>query len=244
MKRQRVRKLSLTLAMLLFPVTLYYFSPVLILNAGLRGVINGSFIVFVLLFVLSIPFGRLFCAYLCPGGGLQECAFAINERSPVQGWRNKIKYVIWSVWIVAVTACYLYSGKISGVRFGFETEHGISVTSVQSYIIYYGIVLLIFVPAVLFGKRVFCHYLCWMAPFMVLGEKLRSALKLPGLRVVAKDKSKCISCGKCSRSCPMSLNVMEMTQSRNMNNTECIQCGACIDNCPRKVLGYGLKDIS
>lgn len=74
MKRQRLRKLLLIASLLLFPITLYYFSPVLILNAGLNGIINGSFIVFILLFVLSVPFGRLFCSYICSAGGLQlEC---------------------------------------------------------------------------------------------------------------------------------------------------------------------------
>jgi Polyferredoxin len=97
MTRQRVRKLTLIISLLLFPVTLYYFSPALIINAGLSGIVNGSFIVFAALLLLSIPFGRLFCAYLCPAGGLQECAFPVNERVPVQGWRNRIKYVVWVV---------------------------------------------------------------------------------------------------------------------------------------------------
>ena len=65
MKRQRLRKLLLIASLLLFPITLYYFSPALIVSAGLDGIINGSFIVFVLMFALSIPFGRLFCAYAC-----------------------------------------------------------------------------------------------------------------------------------------------------------------------------------
>lgn len=46
MKRQKIRKLLLILSLLLFPVTLYYFSPALIFDAGMKGVINGSFLVF------------------------------------------------------------------------------------------------------------------------------------------------------------------------------------------------------
>lgn len=79
MKRQRLRKLLLIASLLLLPVTLYYFSPALIINAGLKGIIHGSFIVFMLMFFLFIPFGRLFCAYVCPAGGLQECAFLVDE---------------------------------------------------------------------------------------------------------------------------------------------------------------------
>lgn len=242
MKRQKLRKLLLIVSLLLFPVTLYYFSPVLIINGALNGIINGSFIVFMLMFLLAVPFGRLFCGYLCPAGGLQECTFAVNGKYPKQGWKNRVKYAIWAVWIVAVLVCYVLGNEITAVDFFFETTGGISVTNVQSYIIYYGIILLIFVPAVLFGKRVFCHYFCWMAPFMVLGTKLRRVLHLPGLHIKVKNRDSCIACGKCDRECPMGIQVSEFVAEGQVRSMECIQCGACVDGCPKKVLAYGWKD--
>lgn len=238
MTRQKFRKLMLIASLLLFPVTLYYFSPALIINAGLRGIINGSFIVFALMLILSIPFGRLFCAYLCPAGGLQECAFAVNSKPPKQGFRNFIKYIIWAVWICAVGFCYLQKGEITAVDFLFETENGISVSSLQSYIIYYGIVCLIFIPAILHGKRAFCHYFCWMAPFMALGVRLRRVLHLPGLHVGVKDSAGCVSCGKCTAACPMGIDVAAAVTAGQISSAECISCGACVDSCPGKVLSY------
>lgn len=242
MTRQRIRKLLIIISLILFPVTLYYFSPALIINAGLHGIINGSFIVFLFLFLFSIPFGRLFCAYFCPAGGLQECAFIVNEKVPKQGWRNGVKFVIWGIWLTAVVFCYFSSGKIVAVDFFFETENGISVSNIQSYIIYYGIISLIFIPAILFGKRVFCHYFCWMAPFMILGTKLRKVLHLPGVHIKISDKDKCISCGRCSKVCPMGIDVISETRNKTIGNPECIQCGACIDNCPKNVLTYGMLE--
>lgn len=240
MKRQRLRKFLLLLSFLLFPVTIYYLSPVLIINAGLNGIINGSFVVFLILLVGSIFFGRIFCAYLCPAGGLQECAFCINERIPKQGWRNNIKYIIWTVWIAAVVVCYLYRGEIVRLDFFYETDHGISVANIYGYIIYYGIVFLILIPCVLFGKRIFCHYFCWIAPFMVLGTKLRRLLHLPGLQVTAQ-KENCIACKRCNQACPMGLDVQHMAKQGSCTSTECIQCGACIDACPKHVLHYRMK---
>ena len=240
--RQTIRKALLIFSLLLFPVTLYYFSPALIINAAFDGIVNGSFIVFLLMFILSIPFGRFFCGYICPAGGLQECAFAVNDKNPKQGWRNYIKYAIWAVWIAAVIFFYLKKGQIIAVDFIYETNNGISVSDIHSYIIYYGIVMLIFIPSILFGKRVFCHYFCWMAPFMILGTKLRNLLHLPGLHIKIKNKDDCISCGKCSRNCPMGINVSESISTGNLAGSECIQCGACIDSCPRKVLSYGMKE--
>ena len=242
MTRQRIRKLLIIISLLLFPVTLYYFSPALIINAGLHGIINGSFIVFLFLFLFSVPFGRLFCAYFCPAGGLQECAFIVNEKVPKQGWRNGIKFIIWGIWLTAVIFCYFSGGKIVAVDFFFETENGISVSDIQSYIIYYGIISLIFIPAILFGKRVFCHYFCWMAPFMILGTKLRKVLHLPGIHIKISDKDECISCGRCSKVCPMGVDVISETRNKTIGNPECIQCGACIDNCPKNVLTYGMLE--
>ena len=50
------------------------------------------------------------------------------------------------------------------------------------------------------GRRAFCHYVCWMAPFMVLGTKIANRLKIPVLHIKA-DKTKCNGYKKCSEKC-------------------------------------------
>lgn len=42
--RQRVRKTLLLISFLLFPITIWYFSPYLIIQAASEHIINGSFI--------------------------------------------------------------------------------------------------------------------------------------------------------------------------------------------------------
>ena len=81
MKRQKVRKLLLIVAFLLFPITMWYFSPDIIIVGAMERIINGSFITFSMMLFGSIFFGRLFCGYLCPAGGLQECAMLVNDKS-------------------------------------------------------------------------------------------------------------------------------------------------------------------
>lgn len=240
-KRQKRRKLLLIISLLLFPITIYYFSPYVIIMGAMEGIINGSFIVFGMMLVGSIFFGRLFCGYLCPAGGLQECAFVVNDKEPKQGWKNNIKYIIWIMWIMVVVFCYVKKGEIVKIDFFYKTQYGISVSNVYCYIIYYGIVMLVFAPAVLFGKRIFCHYFCWMAPFMVIGAKIGKALHLPSVHITA-EPSKCISCKKCNKNCPMSLDVMGMVEKGKCDNTECIQCGACVDVCPKEALKYSMKN--
>lgn len=240
MKRQNIRKLILIISMLLFPVTIWYMSPYLIIQGAMDGIVTGSFIVFVCMLLGSVLLGRLFCGWICPMGGMQECLFSVNEKSPKQGWKNNIKYIIWIVWIVAVILCFIFRKKKITIDFFYMTDHGISVTEIYNYVIYYGVIFLVLIPAVLFGKRVFCHYFCWMAPFMVIGTKIRKLLHLSGIHIVSK-KEKCISCKKCNQQCPMGLNVVELVKNDIDFGTECIQCGSCIDNCPKKALSYGFK---
>ncbi|MDE6962569.1 MAG: 4Fe-4S dicluster domain-containing protein, partial [Lachnospiraceae bacterium] len=108
----------------------------------------------------------------------------------------------------------------------------------------YGILCLIVLPAVLSGKRAFCHYFCWMAPFMVLGVKFHRFLRLPGLSVKGNEKAKCVSCGKCQKVCPMGIDVEGEIRDGGVRNPECILCGACIDNCPGHVPVYGMAGPS
>lgn len=240
-KTQMIRKLLLLISLLLFPVTMWYFSPAIIMMGMMEHVMNGSFFIFMAMLVLSAFCGRVFCGYLCPAGSLQECAAGVNDKPAKQGKRNNIKYVIWLCWIVALIVCFILGKKEVTVDFFFMTDHGISVTEIYNYITYYGVILLLLMPALFQGRRASCHYICWMAPFMVIGEKIGQFLHIPQLHVTA-EKEKCISCKQCSQVCPMGLDVEQMVQEKgNCCSTECIQCGACIEKCPKEVLHYSMK---
>lgn len=240
-KTQTIRKLLLLISLLLFPITMWYFSPAIIMMGMMEHVMNGSFFVFMAMLLLSTFCGRVFCGYLCPAGSLQECVAAVNNKTAKQGKRNNIKYVIWTVWIIALIVCFILGKNDVTVDFFFMTDHGISVTGIYNYITYYGVILLLLCPALFHGRRASCHYICWMAPFMVIGEKIGQFLHIPQLHVAA-EREKCISCKQCSQVCPMGLDVEGMIQKKgNCRSTECIQCGACIEKCPKKVLHYSMK---
>ncbi len=239
MTRQRVRNLLLIMAFLLFPITIFYFSPYLIVMGALEGIASGSAITFLLMLVFSVFFGRAWCAYLCPAGGLQELAFTVNDKPARLGWRKYIKWVIWAIWIASIVVCFFLAGGLREVDPFFETDNGISVTSVFALVIYYVIVALFLIPNLFAGRRAMCHDICWMAPFMIIGMKAGECLHLPGLHI-ATDPESCIRCGKCTKQCPMSLDVEELMQAGQITDAECIQCGGCVDCCPKGALRYDM----
>ena len=73
--RQKIRNGLILFSFFLFPAIFYYLSPVLIIQASSKGVINGSFILFVLMFISSLFVGRSYCGWVCPGAGCQEAIF-------------------------------------------------------------------------------------------------------------------------------------------------------------------------
>jgi len=71
-----------------------------------------------------------------------------------------------------------------------------------------------------------------MAPFLVLGRKVRNAAGSPALELRA-DRAACVACGLCTKACPMSLDVRGMVQSEHMEDPECILCASCVDIYPK-----------
>jgi len=238
--RQHIRKAIIIGTFLLFPVIIFYFSPYLIVIGALQGVITGSFIMFALQLLFSLFGGRALCGYICPVGGLQECLMLSNDKKMKGGRRNLIKYCLWTPWIITVAVLFIRAGGASGIDFFFHITNGVSLNSPFTYVIYYGVLLLVAVLSLTLGRRAFCHCICWMAPFMVIGAKASDLLKMPSLHL-RPDKDNCIGCGRCAEKCPMSLDVKEMVKKGNMKNAECILCGECIDICPQKAIAYSFR---
>ena len=192
------------------------------------------------MFVSSLLVGRAWCGWLCPAGGLQEAAFGINNGRFKLGKRDWIKWFIWVPWIAGIVAAFIAAGGPRKVDFFHLTDGGVSVTHPMQYIVYLLVVGVFLVLAVLMGRRAGCHTICWMAPFMILGRKLRNLAAWPSLRLVAQPEE-CRDCLKCGTNCPMSLDVHGMVQKREMEHSECILCGTCVDNCGHDAIRFAFS---
>jgi ferredoxin-type protein NapH len=107
---QKIRKPIVISTAILFHLLLIFhlfFSPVIIVMASYKGIINASFIVFVLILLMSLFFGRVYCSWFCPGCGIQEILSLFIKRKSKNSKALYIKYFIFAIWIGAIVTGYI-----------------------------------------------------------------------------------------------------------------------------------------
>lgn len=164
-----------------------------------------------------LVFGRGWCGYACWTAMILDFLpykIPVRPRRKI-GW---IRYITFTVSLIFVAGLFLANvGNIERIMFwAFAAGN----------ILYYatGIIL-----AYAFkDNRAFCKYICPVTVF------LKPASYFSILRIRC-DTTKCISCGKCKRICPMDVDMTDNSRSRE-NGTECILCMECVKSCPKKAL--------
>lgn len=236
---QRIRKTIVISTAILFHLLLIFhllFSPVIIVMASHKGILNASFFAFIVVFVLSLFFGRAYCAWFCPGCGVQEILSLFIKRKSPNYKAIRIKYAIFIVWLGAIISGYILNGfQAIDVSFGM-----IDITIQRKIILTVG-AFMIFVPlTAIFGQFASCKYVCWQAPFMIIGTKIRDYFGFKGLRLKAEPVL-CRSCKVCSKNCSMNIDVMTKVKTGTLKDTECILCGNCIESCKHGAIKFTCK---
>jgi len=236
---QRIRKPIVIFTALLFHLLLIFhllFSPIIIVFASYRGIINASFIAFIVLFLLSLFFGRAYCSWFCPGCGVQEIMTIFVKRRSRNTKALYIKYFIFAIWFGIIVTGYIINGFIK-----VDLTYGMTdITFERKIILTLGAIVIIAPLTSIFGQFASCKYICWQVPFMIIGTKIRDYFHFHGLRLMAETE-RCKSCAICNTKCPMNLDVMANVKNNRMNNIECILCGNCIDCCKHKVIKFSIK---
>jgi polyferredoxin len=235
---QRIRKPIVISTAILFHLLLIFhlfFSPVIIIAASYNSIINASFFAFVLIFLLSLFFGRAYCSWFCPGCGIQEILSLFIKKKSKNSKALYIKYFIFTIWIGTIITGYILNG-INKV----DLSYGMSdITFERKIILTIGALILVVPLTAIFGKFASCKYICWAVPFMVIGTKIRDYFHLTGLRLES-DNLKCNNCKVCTTKCPMNIDVMENVKNGQMANSECILCGNCIEHCKQNVIRFSM----
>lgn len=164
-----------------------------------------------------LVFGRGWCGYACWTGMILDL---LPYKIP-KGERKNIGFIRYMFFIISLIFVSLL------FILNIENKNDIMFWAfIIGNIIYY--VVGIILAFILKDNRAFCKYICPITVF------LKPMSYFTMLRVKC-DKSKCIDCKKCIRSCPMNVEMTDNSRKRK-NGTECILCANCIKECPTKAL--------
>ena len=162
-------------------------------------------------------FGRGFCGYACWTAMVLDFLPYKTRALPRKniGW---IRYLTFALSFLFVSALFLMKvGNLERIMFW-----AFLLGNLAYYLV--GIAL-----AFLFkDNRAFCKYICPVTVFL----KPMSYFSLVRIRC---DETKCISCGKCKRVCPMDVEMTDNSRKRK-NGTDCILCMECVKVCPKGAL--------
>ena len=162
-------------------------------------------------------FGRGWCGYACwTAMVLDFLPFKVPAQPRKKiGW---IRYVTFAVSLAFVSALFLAKvGHIEEIMFW---------AFIVGNVLYYAVGIAL---AYAFkDNRAFCKYICPITVFL-------KPMSYFSLMRIQCDHTKCVSCGKCKKVCPMDVDMTDNARSRK-NGTECILCMECVKNCPKKAL--------
>ncbi len=164
-----------------------------------------------------IFFGRGWCGYACWTAMVLDLLPYKTPKSDRKklGW---IRYIVFLISLSFVLALFIFKFK--------NIENIMFWSFIIGNLVYYALGIIL--AFVLKDNRAFCKYICPITVF------LKPASYFSVVRVQC-DHSKCIKCNKCTRNCPMNVDMLDDSRKRK-NGTECILCLQCINDCPKKAL--------
>lgn len=196
-----------------------------------------------LLIVVSLWFGPLFCGWLCPAGAFGEYLSRLLPDKYKINWAQLVPLVplrygfflgfLGSIILglgIPCSYCNYYALEI----FVGYLHTGQLLSSSLSLLMTF-VVSNIFLGLFTKGGRGYCNLLCPVGTMCSLMHVLGQLV--PGSFAMQVDNNKCVGCGLCSKKCPM--QAVSINQGKaQINRHHCIVCGQCRQVCPRKAIAY------
>lgn len=189
----------------------------------------SSFVIMWIVFLLAIPFGALFCGWICPLGSVQEWFAGIGKKTFKERYNRmipnlideKLRYLRYVVlaWVLIMTAA---TGQL---EFADVCPYDALFNSWTGNAAIGGMVVLGVILALsLFIERPFCKYAC---PY---GALLGFFNRIPLVRLKRNEET-CIDCKQCDEICPMNLDISTRDK---VTQHQCIRCMKCTSQvaCP------------
>ncbi len=201
----------------------------------------GMFLVIMVPYLLTgIIFGRGFCGWICPFGGLSE-AF-------VTGRKERWSLAIFKK-LKATRSGYRYAGLKEWVK---DTKYGLLVALILLSValvfpifcifcpvlwlefipIFWGIIAVLVVFAIILPFMTKRRWWCLVCP---MGAVLALLNKISLFRI-KMDENQCDKCLDCVEECRMYAMTPNNVEIGKCTSADCIRCGRCIETCPEEAV--------
>ncbi len=181
-----------------------------------------SLVIFSILIIITILFGRLYCSILCPFGIYQELLNTIHPK------KEKVqKNLVLKYFLSSIIFGFLIAGSACIAKFlDPYTLFGSSLSNTTIGIIAFTLISIL----VFFKGRFFCSNICPVGTILGIVSKF-------SLNKICINKDKCVSCKLCEKNCPTgSINI----ENKTVDNETCVKCLKCISKCKVNAITYGI----
>lgn len=207
-------------------VTIYNLFTV---GTFIQKIHESALILMVIVFMLSLLFGAVFCGWICPLGTVQELVGKVGRRvlgksynniipSKLDNYLRFLRYgvLIWVIYVTAATTELIFND--------YDPYHALYTFWSGEVAIEALVILAVSLIFSLFVERPWCKYACPYGALLGITNFIRV------FKIKRRDSS-CISCSSCDNKCPMNVKVSKTKAVRNHQCITCLQCTSDI-SCP------------
>ena len=251
---------AITLLFLDFTGTLHHYLSWMAKLQFLPAVLSLNVVVLVILLLLTLVFGRIYCSVICPLGVMQDLMASVRRKknrysySPAVSW---LRYLMLAVMVVAIAtgigslvallAPYSSFGRIAThllqpLYMGVNNVLASLAERADSYAFYSVDVWLRTLPTLIIAALTFVvlFILAWRNgrtycnTICPVGTVLGFVARFSWLKV-RFDADKCRNCSLCSKNCKASCIDYK---THTVDYSRCVACGNCVEKCKFGALRY------
>ncbi len=207
-------------------VTLYQFFS---LGTFVKQIHASSVVLMILIMMLAILFGPVFCGWVCPLGSVQEWFGKIGKKILKRKFNHIIpkkldsalRYIRYGVlvWVVYMTSIsgYLIFSELDPYRSLYN------FWSSEASLIGIGVLVITLLLSLII-ERPWCKYLCPYGALLGITNFFR-------IFKISRNSKTCTQCKICDNNCPMNI---EVSKTEKVLNHQCISCYKCTSEelCP------------
>ena len=192
--------------------------------------------VILLLVVLTLVCGRIYCSVICPMGVYQDIISWLSGRRKGKKMRfhftkeiKWLRYGIWALFVIALIAGIQVFVAILAPysAYGRMVRTLVAPASVGTIVIA-AITFVVVTVLAWIGGRTYCNLICPVGT--TLSFFSRFALFRPMI-----DTEKCKSCHVCEKKCKASCIDID---NKKIDYSRCVDCFNCLDNCKFGAMKY------